>query len=182
MLFRAAAVFLIVFMIWLLSEKVSNENTEEALKLGHRLVHGVGKDIEALQFNTAIAKMMEFINDLTKLSIYPKQVIKMATQALAPFAPHIAEEIWEQLGFKESLIDASFPLADERYLQDDIVTYVVQINGKVRGRLEMSVDKSQDQILEAAKLHSNIASHLEGQSIEKLIFVPNKLLNIVLKK
>lgn len=164
------------------SEKVSDEESEQALKLGHRLVHGVGKDIEALQFNTAIAKMMEFMNDFTKLSIYPKSVVKMAIQSLAPFAPHLAEEAWEHLGFKESLSYASFPIADEKYLQDDVVTYVVQINGKVRGRFDLPKDRSQEEIVEAARVHPNVSNYLEGQQIEKVIFVPNKLLNIVLGK
>lgn len=164
------------------SEKVSEEVSEEALKLGHRLAYGVGKDIESLQFNTAIAKMMEFMNDFTKLSSYPKSVVKMAIQCLAPFAPHLAEEAWEHLGFKESLSYAPFPIADEKYLQDEVVTYVVQINGKVRGRFDLPKDRSQEDIVEAARMHPNVANYLEGQKIEKVIFVPNKLLNIVLGK
>ncbi len=81
--------------------------------------------------------MMEFINDFTKLPSYPRNVIKMATQALAPFAPHLAEEIWERLGCKEPLLYAPFPVPDEKYLQDENITLVVQINGKLRGRLEL---------------------------------------------
>jgi leucyl-tRNA synthetase len=164
-----------------LSDKVTDETSEEALKLGHRLVFGVAKDIEALQFNTAIAKMMEFINDLTKLPFYPRNVIKMATQALAPFAPHLAEEIWQQLGFKEALSYTSFPVAEEKYLQDEQVTYVVQINGKLRGRLDLPRDQTQEELFEVAQRHSHIATFLDGQKIQKLIFVPNKLLNIVLE-
>lgn len=162
------------------SEKVCDEGSEEALKLGHRLVHAVGKDIEALQFNTAIAKMMEFINEFTKLPNYPRHVIKMATQALAPFAPHLAEEVWEQLGMTDSLSYAPFPQADERYLQDEVVTIVIQINGKLRGRLELPKDQTQEGVLKAAKDNAHIAAYLEGQNIQKMIFVPNKLLNIVL--
>lgn len=163
------------------SNKVVNEVSEEALKLGHRLVYGVSKDIEALQFNTAIAKMMEFINELTKLPFYPRIVVKMATQALAPFAPHLAEEIWEQLALEESLSYATFPLVEEKYLQDEIITYVVQVNGKLRGRLDLPKDQSQEEILKEARLNAHIANFLEEQEILKMIFVPNKLLNIVLK-
>jgi leucyl-tRNA synthetase len=161
------------------SDKVTDETSEEALKLGHRLVHGVAKDIEALQFNTAIAKMMEFMNEFTKLSSYPRSVIRMAAQALAPFAPHIAEEIWEQIGEKEPLAYAAFPQAEEKYLQDETLIYVVQINGKVRGRFELPKDQTQDVILEAAKKHPHISKMLEGHQIQKVIYVPNKLLNIV---
>lgn len=163
------------------SEKVSEEQSEEALKLGHRLIFGVSKDIESLQFNTAIAKMMEFINDFTKLSFYPKSVIKMATQSLAPFAPHLAEEVWHFLGFKEPLSYAAFPEADPKYLEERVITYVVQINGKLRGRFELPKNETQDIVLESAQKQAGIAKYLEGQTIQKVIFVPNKLLNIVLK-
>lgn len=161
------------------SDKVTNEISEEALKLGHRLVNGVAQDIEGMQFNTAIAKMMEFINEFTKLPAYPRIVIKMAVQALAPMAPHLAEEIWEQLEFNEPLSYAQFPKADEKYLQDDILTYVVQVNGKLRARLDLPKDQTQEVILDLASKHPHVASFLEGKSIQKVIFVPNKLLNIV---
>ena len=129
--------FLNRFYDMAMSDKVSDQTSEDALKLGHRLVNFVASDVEALQFNTAIAKMMEFINDFTKLPFYPKTVIQMATQALAPFAPHLAEEVWEKLKFEGSLSFAPFPIADQRYLEDEVVTYVVQVNGKLRGRLEL---------------------------------------------
>lgn len=161
------------------SDKVTEEVSEEALKLGHRLVHGVAQDIEALQFNTAIAKMMEFMNEFVKLSRYPRSVVKMATQALAPFAPHLAEEVWEQLGCRESLSYAPFPVAEEKYLQDEMITYVVQINGKLRGRFELPKDQSQEAILDSAQNNPHITKMLEGKQIQKVIFVPNKLLNIV---
>lgn len=163
------------------SDKVMNEISEEALKLGHRLIYGVSKDIEALQFNTAIAKMMEFMNEFTKLPFYPRIVVKMATQALAPFAPHLAEEVWEQLGCEEPLAYALFPPVEEKYLQDERLVYVVQVNGKVRGRFDFPKDQTEAFILEEARRHPNIRNYLEGQEIEKVIFVPNKLLNIVLK-
>jgi leucyl-tRNA synthetase len=163
------------------SEKVTNEISEEALKLGHRLVHGVAKDIEALQFNTAIAKMMGFMNDFTQLPIYPREVVKMVTQALAPFAPHLAEEVWEILEMEEPLAYAPFPVAEEKYLQDDIMTYVVQVNGKLRARIELPKDQNQEAVMEKARQHAHIASFLNGRQIEKVVFVPNKLLNIVLK-
>ncbi len=163
------------------SEKVQKVASEEGLKLGHRLIHGVAKDIEALQFNTAIAKMMEFMNDFTKLQVYPYDVVKMAAIALASFAPHLAEEVWEHLQCDGLLAYEPFPIADDKYLHDEICTYVVQINGKLRGRLELPKDQTQDEIFELAKKHSNIAFYLDGKEIAKIIFVPNKLLNVVCK-
>jgi leucyl-tRNA synthetase len=163
------------------SDKVSDQETEEALKLGHRLVHAVAKDIEGLQFNTAIAKMMEFINDFTKLETYPRSVIRMAAQALAPFAPHLAEEVWHHLGGEEELSYAPFPEAEANYLQDDVVTVVIQVNGKLRGRLELPKGKKEAAVLEAARQHSHLSAYLDGKTIGKTFYVQDKLLNIVLQ-
>jgi len=173
--------FLNRFFDMAVSDKVTDQESQEALKLGHRLVYGVAKDIEALQFNTAIAKMMEFMNDFTRLPAYPRNVIKMAIQCLAPFAPHIAEEMWQLLGYKESLSQATFPVANEEYLKDDVVTYVVQINGKVRGKFELPKDQTEEAIMKAARNHAHISKFLDGHEIEKVVFVPNKLLSIALK-
>lgn len=162
------------------SEKISDQDTPEAVKLGHRLIDGVGKDLEALQFNTAIAKMMEFINDFTKLDAYPRSVVKMAVQALSPMAPHIAEELWQILGCKDQLSYCPFPEADESFLQDDVITYVVQVNGKVRGRFNLPKDRPEADVMAAARNHPGIIRYLDGRDIVKVIFVPNKLLNIVL--
>jgi leucyl-tRNA synthetase len=163
------------------SPKLTDESSKEALKLGHRLVYGVSKDIELMQFNTAIAKMMEFMNEFTKLPSYPREVVRMAVQMLAPFAPHLAEEMWQILGGTDSLAWASLPTVEESYLHDETMTYVVQINGKVRGRFELPKDQTQEVILESARQHPHISKFLDGQHIEKVVFVPNKLLNIVLK-
>lgn len=162
------------------SEKATDETSEEALKLGHRLVKGVEEDLEGMQFNTAIAKMMEFMNDFTKLPQYPREVIRMATQCLAPFAPHLAEEIWEHLKEETPLSLTPYPSAIEKYLHDDMITYVVQVNGKVRGRFDLPKDQTKEMVLSTAKSHSNIAAFIEGKEIKNVIFVPNKLLNIVL--
>jgi leucyl-tRNA synthetase len=172
--------FLNRFHDMVFSDKITDQSSEEALKLGHRLIHGVKNDLEGLQFNTAIAKMMEFMNEFTKLSHYPREVVKMAIQALAPFAPHMAEETWQYLKFKESLSYLPFPSINEAYLEDSVITYVVQINGKLRGRFDLPKDQTQEIVLEAAKKNSNVASYIEGKTIQKVIFVPNKLLNLVI--
>ena len=161
------------------SEKLTDEESEEALRLGHRVVDAVAKDIAALSFNTAIAKMMEFMNDFTKLDRYPKSVVLMVAQALMPFAPHIAEEVWELLGGKGELAHAPYPEVDPKYLVDESVTYVVQVNGKVRGRFDFPKDETEAVIMEAAKADPSIQKHVDGKEIRKVIFVPNRLLNIV---
>jgi leucyl-tRNA synthetase len=173
--------FLIRFYDMATSEKVKDVESQEASKYTHRMIHGVLNDIEAMQFNTAIAKMMEFMNDFTKLEVYPKACVQMAVQALSPFAPHLAEELWAHLGNKDLLAYAPFPVADPAYLVDATLTYVVQINSKIRGKFELPKDETEEVVLAAAKNHPQIQKYLEGQSIEKVIFVPNKLLNLVVK-
>ncbi|MDF2549139.1 MAG: leuS [Chlamydiales bacterium] len=160
-------------------EKWSDEMTKPALKLGYRLVHGVTSDIENMQFNTAIAKLMEFLNECSKLDFYPKRVLAWAVQCLMPFAPHLAEECWQLLGQKESLIDSPYPEVDAAYLQDDVVTYVVQVNGKLRGRFDLPKDQEETIILKLALENPNIQKHVDTSSIQKVVFVPNRLLNIV---
>jgi leucyl-tRNA synthetase len=171
--------FLNRFYEMVFSDKVVDEEHEEALKLAHRLVDGVSKDIEALQFNTAIAKMMEFLNAFIPLASYPKSCLKRAIQMLYPFAPHLAEECWEKLGEKELLAYAPIPPADPRFLVDEIATYIIQINGKLRARLTLPVNQSEEELLAFAQNKPEIAKYLQGK-IEKTIFVPNKLLNVVI--
>ena len=161
------------------SDKVTNEISEEALKLGHRLVHGVAKDIEAMQFNTAIAKMMGFMNDFTQLPIYPRGVVKMATQALAPFAPHIAEEMYHLLGNTGTVCDAQWPQFNEEYLKESSVNYPVSFNGKVRFTLQLPADTSREEVERTALANEQTQKYLEGKSPKKVIVVPGKIVNIV---
>jgi len=161
------------------SDKVTDDDNVETVKLGHRLVHHVAKDIEQMSFNTSVARFMEFINELTKLNTYPRSVMKMAVQALSPFAPHVSEEAWEILGFNEPLAHCPWPAVDAAYLKDDRVTYVVQVNGKVRGRLEMDKGLSKEDLMEYAVSDPHVAKFLDGKEIRKVIFVPDKLLNLV---
>ncbi len=170
--------FLNRFYDLILSDNVSETQDEALLKLGHRLVHNVEKDIEAMQFNTAIAKMMEFMNAVTPMPHYSKNVLRMFTQVLYPFAPHIAEEAWERLGGKESLTYVPFPKYDPQYLIDDTVMYVVQINGKMRGKWMLPKDTPEEELLSFIKTQPNIAKYLTG-AISKVVYVPNKLLSIV---
>ena len=173
--------FLNRFFDMAISEKVVEKDSEEALKLGYRLVDGVTKDFDLMQFNTAIAKLMEFINDFTKLEFYPKKVVGWAIQCLMPLAPHIAEELWEVLGFHGEISFAPYPMVDKKYLEDETITYIVQVNGKLRGRFDLPKDQTEHIVLEAANKEPNIQKHLDGKEVLKIVFVPNKLLNFVIK-
>lgn len=172
--------FLNRFYDMVYSEKVSDETDSETLKLAYRLVDAVTKEVDNLQFNTAIAKMMEFLNSFIPLPSYPRPCLKMAVQMLYPFAPHIAEELWEELGEKQSLTYAPIPAVDPQYLVDDTAIYVVQVNGKLRGKFELPKDKTEKELMDLVRQKPEMEKHLEGVVV-KTIFVPNKLLNIVLK-
>lgn len=171
--------FLNRFYDLVMSDKVCEEATEEALKLGHKLVHVVKQDIENMSFNTAIAKMMEFMNDFSPLERYPRSVLFMAIKVLYPFAPHFSEECNVLLGGEPSLSNQPLPEVNSRYLIEEAVTYVVQVNGKVRGRLDLAKDLDKSDIILQAKDLDNVRKYLEGKKILKEIFIPKKLLNIV---
>lgn len=162
------------------SEKVTELESLDALKLTHRLVDAVTKDFDLLQFNTAIARLMEFLNDFTQLPHYPKSCLKMAIQMLYPLAPHITEELWQHLGMTEPLFTASIPAVNPQYLVDEVATYIIQINGKLRGRLELPVNQTKEQLMALIRSKPEIEKHITGE-IVKAIFVPNKLLNIVIE-
>ena len=172
--------FLNRFYDMVFSEKVTDEPSEEALKLSHRLVEFVTKDIEAMQFNTAIARMMEFLNAFIPLPSYPRECLKAAVQMLYPFAPHVAEELWKELGESRELSTASIPRVDPQYLVDATAVYVVQVNGKLRGRFELPKDKTEQELMVLVRQKPEMEKHLSGE-IVKTVFVPNKLLNIVMK-
>lgn len=160
------------------SDKLTDEESEEGAKLGHRLVHAVQKDIESMQFNTAIAKMMEFLNDFTSLPLYPKSVVRQLTQVLYPFAPHIAEEVWERLGGNQGLTHHPFPVYDPKWLVDETALYVVQINGKVRGKWTLPKDQTEAELLSFIEKEPTLARYLQGK-ISKVVYVPNKLISLV---
>ncbi|MCB1082903.1 MAG: class I tRNA ligase family protein, partial [Simkania sp.] len=173
--------FLDRFFQLVTSDKVIGKEEGEGMKLAHILVKGVENDIESMLYNTAISKMMEFVNAFVKLDSYPKKALQMAVQALSPFAPHLAEECWEILGKEPgSLTFEPYPQADPKYLEEASAVYVVQINGKFRGKWELPKGQSQDELLEFVKGEEKIAKHLQGE-IVKVIFVPDKLINLVVK-
>ena len=148
-------------------------------RLMHQTVRKVTEDVEALKFNTAIAQMMVFVNELTRLERRPRAAVEALVLVLAPFAPHIAEELWQRLGHEPSLARAPWPTWDPALVLEQTVTVAVQVNGKLRGTLELARGTARDEALEAARADERIRRHLEGQAIRKVIHVPDKLLNLV---
>ncbi len=161
------------------SEKHTDETDDDTLRLTHRLIAKVGSDIDSLMFNTSIAKMMEYVNEMSAKNSYSKWSLAIFTQLLSPFAPHIAEELWQMLGQRDQLSYKPFPSYDPALLEDSEVTYVIQVNGKLRGRVDLPKDQTEAEMSKLAKEHPNVVKFLDGKGVKKVIFVPNKLLNIV---
>ncbi|MCB1045121.1 MAG: leucine--tRNA ligase [Acidobacteria bacterium] len=165
-----------------LATGLSDTAPNDAIKrLYHKTIQGVSDDIEALRFNTAISKMMVLVNGLTKEDVRPREAVQGLLLMLAPFAPHLAEELWCRLGHQQSIAKSAFPVADPEWCVDDLITIVVQINGKKREALELPADIEQAEALSAAKNNERVASALQGQQIVREIFVPGRLINLVVK-
>jgi leucyl-tRNA synthetase len=147
----------------------------------HKTIKAVTHDIENLQFNTSIARMMEFVNAAMKEEVLPKASAEAFVLILAPFAPHIAEELWSRLGNDNTLAYAPWPTYDESLLVEDTIEIPVQVNGKMRGKISVPADADQDTIAAAAKADPKVAAHLEGKNIVKEIIIPGKMVNLVVK-
>ena len=157
------------------------EESGDAKKLINRLVKGVGEDLEKMSFNTAIAKMMEFINHFSSQKKYPKSALKKLVQLIYSFAPHFGEECWQLLGNKdETMTYIPFPEYDASCIQDEEVTIVIQVKGKLRGKGIFKRGVTKEEVLTFAKEDANVKKYLTGE-ILKEIFVPDKLLNLVVK-
>ena len=152
----------------------------------HKTIKKVSQDLQDLSFNTAIAAQMELVNDLYRIKAEDNYVatdwqwaLETLLQLLAPFAPHIAEELWQQLGHKESIHLSKWPVHDEKYLVQDTITIVIQVNGRLRGEVQVASDAGEETVVAAAKANEKVAGYLEGQTIRKTIYVPGKLVNFV---
>jgi leucyl-tRNA synthetase len=164
------------------SPKIALGAGEPSLKKSlHKTMKGVGEDIEKLLFNTAIAKMMEFLNAAIKAPAIDKAWAEQFVLVLSPFAPHLAEELWERLGHTRTLAYEPWPRYDETLLTEDTVEIPVQVNGKIRARIQVAVDASAETVLGLAKMDEHVARHLEGKQIVKEIVVPGKMVNLVVK-
>lgn len=162
---------------------MSDDEEEKALVLTHVLIKNVEEEIENWQFNVAIAKMMEFLNQFEKLKKYPRSCLKLFVLLLSPFAPHLAEELWQvRLGMEGSIAFAAFPKADEGYLakaQNESVNYAIQVQGKLRSCIALPRGLKQEEVLEKAMKDEAVIRNLGEKKIAKVIFVQDKLLNLV---
>lgn len=146
----------------------------------HKAVKGVSEDIERFQYNTAISKLMEFVNHMYKNGT-DNESVKVLAQLLAPFAPFMAEELWQELGGTGSVHVSAWPEFDPSKTVDESVTIAVQVNGKVRDKFDVPRDSSQEEVEAIAAKSEKISAHTDGKTTVKVIYVPNKILNIVVK-
>ncbi len=155
------------------------EPDKDELKILNRTIKKVEEDIENLSFNTAISQMMIFVNEMTPKPNRPWKILRPFILLLAPFAPHLAEEIWSKFGYKHSLSHERFPYVDTAYLEDDTMVIVVQVNGKLRDQIEVSKTMEQSEIISLAKKAEKIPQYIDGKKMIKEIYVKEKLVNFV---
>ena len=156
-----------------------DEPSKEALKSVHKLIKKVTADIEAFSYNTSIAAFMICVNELTAAKCHSRKVLEPLLVVLAPFAPHVTEELWHALGHDTTICDAKWPEYDEAHLKEDSVTYAVSFNGKARFNLEVPADTAKDEMERMALSHESSAKWLDGKTVKKVIVVPGKIVNIV---
>ncbi len=170
-----------VWRLYVEENKISDKENKNLEKIYHQTINKVTNDFETMNFNTAISQMMIFINSVYKEEVFPKEYALNFLKLLNPIAPHITEELWQFLGNEDSIAYASWPVCDMSKTKDEKVLMVVQVNGKVRGKVEVDVDISKEDMKKLALEIENVCKYVDGKEIVKLIAVPPKMLNIVVK-
>jgi leucyl-tRNA synthetase len=164
----------------------SEEKIDELLRMTHKTIRTVTEDIEAFKFNTALASMMKYNNYLLKAKRTPvhgteawEEAMRSLVLMMAPLMPHVSEELWERMGGPYSVHTQPWPAYDEDLAADEIITLVVQIDGRLRARLDVPADVTEEEAREAALADDNVQRHLEGEEVERMIYVPGRLVNFV---
>lgn len=165
--------------VWRAKEKIGAENSEIDI-LVNKTIKKISDDIENFRFNTSVSSMMILVNKMEEVESFSKENYLSFLQILAPFAPHMTEELWHELGEAGSIHTSSWPKVDESKLKDEKVKIAVQVNGKVRAEIEISPDASEEEVKEIATSEKNIAEIISGAEIKKFIYVAGKIVNIVI--
>ena len=163
---------------WLVDDA---EPSKDSLKSVHKLIKKVTGDIESFSYNTSISAFMICVSELGQQKCHNRELLRDVVILIAPFAPHIAEELWQQLGEKGSVCDAQWPKWNEAYLQDNELQMTVSFNGKARYQKMFPADASKDDIQQATLDDERSKKYLDGKQIVKVIVVPKKIINIVIK-
>ena len=167
--------------VWNLKGKVGKTANDDLTKIIQKTIKKVGEDIVAFRFNTAISSLMICANAMQEAEKVSPDIFSTFLRLLAPFAPHISSELWEQAEFDGTIFDA-WPKFDEAMIKEDIIQITVQVNGKVRATFGIAANASEDQVKNEAAEEVNVAKYLEGKELVKTIFVPGKLVNFVIKE
>ncbi len=162
-----------------LSEDGAGSDNRELERTLHAAIKKVTEAVTNLKFNTAVSEMMIFVNEATRAKAVPKAWFEAFVQILAPFAPHLGEELWQRLGHAGSITYAAWPAYDEAKLAADAMTLAVQVSGKVRGQIVVALDASEADILAAAKADDKVKPFLDGKPIKREIYVKGRLVNLV---
>jgi leucyl-tRNA synthetase len=163
------------------NERLADElPSDEQERLTHYTIAKVTEDFEGMRFNTAIAALMEFTNAANKWARIPRKSAEAFVRLLAPLAPHIAEEIWQIMGHADSIAYAPWPEYEERYLLADTIEIPVQINGKVRARIEIPANAKENEVLDLARSNGAIARQLADKEVRRAIYVPGRIVNFVI--
>jgi leucyl-tRNA synthetase len=157
----------------------NDEPTREELKVLHKTIRKVEKDIETFSFNTSVSEFMICSNELVALKCNKRSILEPLVIALAPFAPHIAEELWHKLGHQKTVFDAGFPAYDEQYLTENSFNYPISINGKVRAQMNFALDMPREDIEKVVLASEIVKKWTEGKPPKKVIVVPGKIVNVV---
>lgn len=171
--------------VYRLSSKRKAQSAKPQLKaqnldrLMHKTIKKVTEDIENFRFNTAISAMMILVNEMEKEEEILTTHYSLLTILLSPFAPHIAEEIWEKLGHENSIFLEKWPEYDPKLIKDEQISLVIQINGKVRDQIEVAAGVKEEEVKKLALAQDKIVKYIDGKNIRKIIFVPDRLINFV---
>ncbi len=164
-----------------LSEHIVESEPEESTRLLHKTIQKVTEDIEGFKFNTAVSAMMIYVNAVEKTGL-SKDSYEKFLKILAPFAPHLTEELWSSLGNEFTIHATDFPTADEGLLENEVIKIGVQVNGKVRGDITLVSNTTEDEAILLAKEQVGVAKYLEGVEIKKVVYVPGKILNFIISQ
>ncbi|MFS0875792.1 leucine--tRNA ligase [Solibacillus isronensis] len=164
-----------------LAAKIQDSSDTTLEKVYHQTVKKVTEDYEGIRFNTAVSQMMVFINDCYKAEVIPTEYAKGFVKLLSPIAPHIAEELWSILGHEDTITYATWPTFDESKLVDDEIEVVVQVLGKVRAKVTVAKDITKEELEKVALADSKVQEFIDGKTVVKVIVIPGKLVNIVVK-
>ena len=165
--------------VWKLQERIIEKDEEEVNKKLHRLIKKVGDDIEQFKFNTAISAMMVFVNDVEKVSGITKNNYLTFLKILAPFAPHMTEELWHDLGNKDFIHKEEWPEFEEKMLETSEHIVAVQINGKARGIINVRAGATSDEVLALCKADQKIGEKILNKEVKRMIYVPERVINII---